>query len=90
METNNVSSAIKLIKEEINKLQDEQNVALKSAAYLGMTPAIAKQCDERRLLITSLVQKIMDLQGPAEPTESPQIPDAVSQADTESAEPLES
>ena len=52
MENPNISSAIKLIKEQINKLQDEQNAALKSAAFLGMTPAIAKQCDERRLQIT--------------------------------------
>ncbi len=82
MDSSDISSALNLIKEEIDKLYAEQNAALKSAAYLGMTPAIAKQYDERRLRITALMQNMMDLQSAAEPTESPQLLDQVSQADT--------
>jgi hypothetical protein len=83
LDSNDISSALKLIREEINKLHDEQHAALKSAAYLGMTPAIAKQCDERRLHITALMQKMMDLQRSAQPTESSKIPDLVSLVDTD-------
>jgi hypothetical protein len=81
-------------KEEINTLHDDQHAALKSAAYLGMTPAIAKECDERRLHITTLMQKMMDLQRSVQPTESPKIPGQVSLADTDetskSTKPLDS
>jgi hypothetical protein len=87
MDNGNVSSAINLIKDEINKLQDEQNAALKSAAYLGMTPSVAKQCDERRLQITALAQKMMDLQRSAQPTETPKLPDEVAASETSGAAP---
>jgi hypothetical protein len=68
------SSALALIKEEIDQLQDEQNAAMKYAAYIGMTPAGAKQCEERRRQITVLMQKMMDLQRTVEPTEPVEIP----------------
>jgi hypothetical protein len=87
MDNSNISSAINLIKQEINKLQDEQNAALKSAAYLGMTSSIAKQCDERRLQITELAQKLMDLQRTAQPTETPKLQDEVAASEASGAVP---
>jgi hypothetical protein len=68
-----ISSAIKLIQEEIDKLYDEQSAALKSAAYLGMTPAIAKQFDDRRLHISGLMQKMLDFRRNMQSTGSPNL-----------------
>ena len=74
---NEISSAIQLIQEEIDRLYDEQSAALKSAAYLGMTPAIAKQFDDRRLHISGLMQKMLELRQNILSNESPQVPGEV-------------
>lgn len=88
MENKDISSAIKLIRQEIQNLQDEQNATLKSAAYLGMTPAIAKQLDEHRLQITELAQKLKDLERVVRPSAPPNIPDvAASDASPEAPKP---
>jgi len=90
-----MASAIKAIKEEIEALQDGQHEMLKSAAFLGMTPAIAKQIEERRLRITALRQNMMDIKRATQSTESPKIPDEAAKPDTSSAvskptDPIES
>jgi hypothetical protein len=90
-----MASAVKAIKEEIEDLQERQQEVLKSAAFLGMTPAIAKQIEERRLRITALRQNMMDVKRATQSTESPKIPDEVAKANTSGAvskptEPIES
>jgi hypothetical protein len=82
-----ISSAIKLIQEEIDKLYDEQSSALKSAAYLGMTPAIAKQFDDRRLHISGLMQKMLELRQNIQSNESPQVAGEVVENDKTDVDP---
>jgi hypothetical protein len=45
------------LKQEIERLRQEQVDALKSATYLGMTAEQAHACDERRKNITRLIQR---------------------------------
>lgn len=50
------TETIHKIKEEIEKLTEQQNEALQSATYLGMTTDEAKEYEERRDRILSLVE----------------------------------
>lgn len=54
--------AIHRLKQEIDRLSQEQSDALKSATYVGMTPDEAKEYDARRQKITQLVQELSLLQ----------------------------
>jgi hypothetical protein len=49
------------LKEEINRLTEQQTEALKMASFLGMTTAEAKAYDPRRVQITQLVPKLAQL-----------------------------
>lgn len=55
-------SAVHQLKQEIDKLTEEQHKALQLAIYVGMTPDEAKEYDERRQRITRLVQELADLE----------------------------
>jgi hypothetical protein len=49
------------LKQEFEKLSEEQLLALRSATYLGMTPQEAKTYDVRRRKITELVKRLSNL-----------------------------
>ena len=51
-------AAVHRLKQEIDRLTEEQAEALKAATYLGMTSEQAKHYDERRRNITKLVQQL--------------------------------
>ena len=51
-------TAVERIKEEIDRLTEEQSNFLRTATYVGMTPDEAKEYDKRRAGITSLVQEL--------------------------------
>lgn len=53
--------AILRLKEEINRLTEQQTEALKMATFLGMTTAEAEAYDARRVQITQLVRKLAQL-----------------------------
>jgi hypothetical protein len=57
-ELSNTVDAVQRLKEEIERLTEEQTEALKAASFGGMTAAEAKQYDERRKTITRLVQEL--------------------------------
>jgi hypothetical protein len=46
------------IKQEIDRLAEEQSAALKSAIYLGMSTEHAKAYEQRRNRITKLMEKL--------------------------------
>jgi hypothetical protein len=46
------------LKQEIDRLTEEQAKALKQAIYVGMTPEETKQYDQRRTRITKLLQQL--------------------------------
>ena len=46
------------IKQEIDRLTDEQAKALRSATFTGMTPDEARDYDERRKAITKLIRDL--------------------------------
>ncbi|HKU26639.1 MAG TPA: hypothetical protein VJQ54_14275 [Candidatus Sulfotelmatobacter sp.] len=52
------TEAIHSVKEEIDKLTEQQNDALNSATYLGMTTDEAKEYEERRDRILKLVRDL--------------------------------
>ena len=49
------------LKEEINRLTEQQTEALKMGTFLGMTTAEAEAYDARRVQITQLVRKLVQL-----------------------------
>lgn len=51
-------NAVHRLKQEIDRLTDDQSRALKQAIYVGMTPDEAKEYDARRTRITELVQQL--------------------------------
>ena len=51
------------LRDEIEKLTQEQSEALKTATFVGMTAAEAKIYDARRRRITELVEKLRGLQN---------------------------
>ena len=55
-------SAVHELKQEIDRLTEEQAEALKSATYLGMTAEEAQEYDERRKNITRLIQQLAMLE----------------------------
>ena len=54
----NTVEAIHRIKQEIDKLSEQQSEALKTATYVGMTAEEARQYDGRRQQITKLVEEL--------------------------------
>lgn len=50
------------LKEELARLKDEQDEAMKKAVYLGMTPEEAKAVDERRRRIYRLYESLVALE----------------------------
>lgn len=46
------------LKQEIERLGQQQSEALKTATYVGMTPEEARQYDTRRQKITKLVEEL--------------------------------
>ena len=51
------------IKREIDRLFEIQHQALDRATFLGMTPDEAKEMEARRKVITTLVDKLVELKG---------------------------
>jgi hypothetical protein len=55
-------AAVHRIKEEIDRLTEEQAHALKHATFVGMTPEEAQEYDDRRSQITRLLRQLEILQ----------------------------
>lgn len=64
-DTPNSVDAVQKIRQQIERLTDEQSEALKTATYLGMTAAEAQTYDARRRQITELVERLRLLEAPA-------------------------
>lgn len=58
--------AVQCIRQEIEKLNQEQSEALKTATFVGMTASEAKIYDARRQRITELVEQLRVLRGSRE------------------------
>lgn len=58
----NTAELVHRLKEEIDKLTEEQSNALESAVYVGMTPDEAKEYDERRARILKLIDYLAKLE----------------------------
>lgn len=56
------TETIHRIKEEIDKLTEQQSDALNTATYLGMTADEAKEYDERRERVLKLVRDLKILE----------------------------
>lgn len=56
------TEAVHRIKEEIDKLTEQQSEAIKTATYVGMTTDEAKEYDERRDRILKLVRDLATLE----------------------------
>lgn len=56
------AEAIHRLKEEIDKLTEQQSEALKTATYLGMTTDEAKEYEQRRERILEYVQDLKMLE----------------------------
>ena len=54
---------VQRLRNEIENLTHEQNEALKTATFVGMTAVEAKIYDARRRRITELVEKLRGLQN---------------------------
>ena len=61
--TINTVETIHRIKQEIDKLSEQQSEALKTATYVGMTAEEAREYDARRQQITKLVEELRLLQN---------------------------
>jgi len=55
-------AAVNRVKEEIDRLTEQQSQALKHATFVGMTPEEAQEYDNRRSQITTLLQQLEALQ----------------------------
>lgn len=62
MRTSRTAEAIHHLKEEIDKLTEQQTEALNLAIYVGMTPDEAAEYDERRSTILQYVQDLKTLE----------------------------
>jgi len=62
MRTSETTEAIHRLKEEIDKLTEQQTEALKMATYVGMTPDEATEYDQRRARIMQYVQDLKTLE----------------------------
>lgn len=56
-------SAIRSVREEINRLSLEQTQALQEAIFMGMSPEEAKECDARRDKIVELIEVLERLES---------------------------
>ena len=65
--TSDGQDAILRLKQEINRLTEQQTEALKTATFLGMTTAEAEAYDTRRVQITYFLRTLARLTG-AEPS----------------------
>jgi len=54
----NTVEAIHRIKQEIDRLSEQQSEALKTATYVGMTAEKAREYDARRQQITNLLEEL--------------------------------
>ena len=54
--------AVHRVKQEIDSLTEQQAEALQRTIYVGMTPAETKVYDEKRQLITELIQQLATLE----------------------------
>ena len=54
-------SSAQRIRHEILELKDVQAEVYRDAIYLGMTPEIARECDERRRRIDALTEELAAL-----------------------------
>ena len=63
-DTSNSVDALQRIRQEIERLTDEQSEALKTATYGGMTAAEAQTYDARRRRITELIERLRVLEAP--------------------------
>jgi hypothetical protein len=50
--------SIEELVDRIEKLQNEQSLAIQDAVYVGMTPKVAKKCTDRREVISKLVDRL--------------------------------
>ncbi len=57
-EASETVDAVRRLKQEIDRLTEEQSKALKQAIYDGMPPDEVKEYDARRNRITQLVQQL--------------------------------
>ena len=58
------ATAVHRLKQEIDRLSEQQSEALKMATFFGMTSHEAKEYDARRTQITRLVRELRMLEGP--------------------------
>ena len=61
-----VEPAIKRLSQQIRELQNLQDKVYRDAIYLGMTPEIARECDERRRRIAELTEELFVLRTESE------------------------
>jgi pyruvate kinase len=57
-ETENRRSTVQRLQQEIEALTEEHTQALRAAIYLGITPAVAQEHDQRRDKIQALVERL--------------------------------
>ncbi len=55
------ASELDRITREIRELQARQGAAFERAVYLGMSPELARECDERRRRIFALTDQLIEL-----------------------------
>ena len=56
-----IGAAGERLKEEIERLTEQQSEALRAATYIGMTPDEAREYDERRDYILTLLRELEGL-----------------------------
>lgn len=61
-----VQPTVERLSQQIRELQNLQDEVCKDAVYLGMTPEIAKECDERRQRIAKLTEELSVLRTDSE------------------------
>lgn len=62
-DTSDSVGAVQRLKQEIEKLTQEQREALKTATFVGMTPQQAQHYDARRQRITALFEQLKGLES---------------------------
>ena len=66
MSRSEVERRVKRLSQQIRELQNLQDEVCKDAIYLGMTPEIARECDERRRRIAKLTEELFVLRADSE------------------------
>lgn len=61
-----VEPVVQRLSQQIRELQNLQDQVYRDAIYLGMTPQIARECDERRRRIAELVEELFVLRTNSE------------------------